>query len=207
METSNFDKTLESIAELGLQAGMPMGVSISINKDFQTSAQLLCAWMKHFLGERPLQRHEAYKDVARWLTNNEGKGLFLYGYCSQGKTLLSRYVLPAMLHHYCNKVVHFYTMTEANQKLDEVLGYHCLSIDDVGVEEQMVQYGQRRNAFDEIMDAAEKKGKLVIITTNLNKDQIIERYGTRTYERIKATTLPVKFGLTNEKGEPISFRY
>ena len=37
-----------------------------------------------------------YKKVAEWLTNTRGRGLFMYGNCGLGKSILGRYVIPAL---------------------------------------------------------------------------------------------------------------
>lgn len=140
-----------------------------------------------------------YEEIVDWLENNEGKGLFLYGDCGRGKSLLSRYVLPAILLKYCRKVVRVYDVQEINSNIDEVLKKHILSLDDIGTEELSVNYGNKRLAFAEIMDAAEKYGKLIIISTNLKKQGhsktrgIIDTYGERVFERIIATTKRVAF--------------
>ena len=42
------------------------------------------------MGERLLWLPE-YDEVATWLSGNNGKGLFLYGACGRGKSLLTRY--------------------------------------------------------------------------------------------------------------------
>ena len=138
-----------------------------------------------------------YKEVADWLSDNKGKGLFMFGHCGQGKTILAHYILPAIFSYYVkpSKVMNYYPMVEANTKVDEVLKHHIICLDDVGVEEQYVEYGFKRNSFSEIMDAVEQKGKLVVITTNLSPEEIEARYGTRTIERIIATCRPICFNM------------
>lgn len=149
-------------------------------------------------------RQPEYDEVAAWLSDNKGKGLFLYGDCGRGKSLLSRYVLPAILLKYARKVVSVYDVQQMNSRLDEVLKKHIITLDDVGTEEVSNVYGNKRLAFAEIMDAAEKQGKLVIVSTNLRKrgnglaKGIIETYGERVYERIISTTKRIEF-----KGESL----
>jgi DNA replication protein DnaC len=134
-----------------------------------------------------------YNKVAEWLSDNEGRGLLLYGDCGRGKTMLSRYILPAILLEYCNKVVSVYDVQEMNKRLDEVLNKHIVSLDDVGTEEISVSYGNKRDAFSEIMDAAEKFGKLIIISTNLSGKELEAQYGKRVLERIISTTKRIEF--------------
>ena len=66
-------------------------------------------------------------------------------------------------------------------------------MDDIGTEGQSVIFGERRWAFPEIVDEAEKKGKLLIVTTNLTKDELSGRYGDRTLDRLRAITKPIIF--------------
>ena len=135
----------------------------------------------------------AYEKVAQWLTDNQGRGLFLYGNCGQGKSLLCRYVIPSILLGYAGKVVSVFDIQDMNAAPDVVLSKHILALDDIGTEEQSVKYGERRMVFAEVMDKAEKEGKLVIISTNLGKNDLEERYGDRIFDRIIATTVRVKF--------------
>lgn len=134
-----------------------------------------------------------YEQIAAWLTNNEGRGLFMFGNCGRGKSLLGRYVLPAILLQHMRKVVAVYDMQELNRDIDGVLKKHIISLDDVGTEELSVKFGEKRQAFAEVMDAAEKYGKLVIVSTNLSLEDLRQRYGDRVIDRIRRTTRRVAF--------------
>lgn len=179
---------------------IPDGVQINIDKP-----NILSAYMRHFLKRNP-SFHPAYIEVADWLRDNKRKGLWLHGMCSQGKTLLSRFVIPAILEIECHKICHFYTAAQANKEPDEVMKWHILSIDDVGCEDVSVLYGNRRNVFDEIMDDVEKKGKLIIVTSNLTNEQVSEKYGSRTMERLLACCRDIRFEMKDSTGKPMSFR-
>ena len=80
-----------------------------------------------------------------------------------------------------------------NAKLDEVKQKHIIYIDDVGTENLSVKYGEKRLAFAELADEAEKKGKLLILTTNLTIEELREKYGERTIDRLRAITKTVLF--------------
>lgn len=134
-----------------------------------------------------------YDEVAAWLAANQGRGLFLYGDCGRGKSLLTRYVIPAIMLKYMKKVVAVYDVQTMNKNINEVLKKHIIALDDVGTEDISVSYGNKRLAFAEVVDAAEKQGKLLIVSTNLGGEEIAERYGQRVMERIISTTKRIEF--------------
>lgn len=134
-----------------------------------------------------------YENVASWMEDNQRRGLFLYGSCGRGKSILCRYVLPAILLKFYGKVVTVMDIQEMNTQLDTALKKQFLSLDDIGTEDAIVNYGERRMAFAEIMDQVEKHGKLVIVSSNLDGKNLSKMYGDRVLDRIKATTVRVKF--------------
>lgn len=166
-------------------------ISISIDN----AKEILTNALRYFIS---LENRESvwlpeYEEVADWLNDNQGRGLFLYGNCGRGKTVLARYVIPAILLKYDRKVVNCFDAQEMNTNLDEVLKKKIVCIDDIGTEEISVSYGNKRLAFLEVVDAAEKHGKLLIITSNLNQEQLVQKYGDRTMDRIISTTKRVLF--------------
>jgi DNA replication protein DnaC len=133
-------------AEQMLAHGMKLpeqGVQISIPE----GKELIQAGIEFFTGKREIQWLPEYDHVAAWLENNDHRGIFMYGDCGRGKSLLARYVLPAILLNSCNKVVSVFDMIEINSRLDEALTKKILTLDDVGVEDVSVKFGERRMAF------------------------------------------------------------
>jgi len=134
-----------------------------------------------------------YEQIVEWLEDNKGLGLLLHGKCGVGKTLMGRFVIPAILLSKCRRVVSCFDVSELNKNTDAVLCKKIISIDDVGTEELSFKYGEKRLAFAELMDMVEKQSKLIIITTNLTAEQLIAKYGDRIMDRIKATTKRIAF--------------
>ena len=151
--------------------------------------------MKYFVNEEERKTFvwlDEYDAVAEWLSDNEGKGLCLYGINGNGKTILIQRVIPILIFRFYNKIVRCYNSNEINSD-EEILKKRLLSIDDVGVEEQAVWYGNKRWIFPEVIDLAEKNKNMVIFSSNLDGKGFIEKYGVRTFERIVSTTKRIEF--------------
>ena len=134
-----------------------------------------------------------YRPVVDWMTDNKGKGLLMFGGCGLGKSIIGMYILPLLIKDVHRKVVNIFNALELNQKIDEILKLHIIYIDDIGTEDNLNSYGNKRMPFAELCDAAEKKGKLLMLTTNLNIEELTERYGDRVVDRLIATTKAVPF--------------
>lgn len=182
----SFDDIFSEMREMGLKTP-PKKIYIKV----ENSKRILFEGLKSVIEDAVWL--DEYEKISEWLTDNKGRGLFMYGNCGRGKSILGRYVLPAIILNYCERVVNVFDMQELNTNLDLALTKRLISLDDVGTEEASVKYGERRMAFPEIIDAAEKYGKLVIISTNLDERELRERYGDRVIDRIKSLTFRVCF--------------
>ena len=134
-----------------------------------------------------------YRPIVDWMTDNKGKGLLMFGGCGLGKSVIGMYILPLLIKDVHKKEVNIFSAQELNQKIDEILKLHIIYIDDIGTEDNLNSYGNKRMPFAELCDAAEKKGKLLILTTNLSIDELTQRYGDRVVDRLIATTKAVPF--------------
>lgn len=134
-----------------------------------------------------------YRPIVDWMTDNKGKGLLMFGGCGLGKSAIGMYILPLLIKDVHKKVVNIFSAQELNKKIDDILKLHIIYIDDIGTEDNLNSYGNKRMPFAELCDAAEKKGKLLILTTNLSIDELTQRYGDRVVDRLIATTKAVPF--------------
>lgn len=161
-----------------------------------------------FVNKQP-QWLPCYEEVAKWLGDNGGRGLICVGTCGLGKSVICMQALPFLFKRHFNIDVMTVTATEMNQRIDELLAYcgqnRVIVVDDLG-QEALSHFG--RHTFCELVNAAERTGTLLIITTNIrttrdpdtrrNYPSIEARYGVPTLDRLRATTRVVVF-----KGESL----
>lgn len=180
---------VDYLATQGFQKGVIPSISIP------NACQRMKDGLKYFLGD--YQWIQAYDEVASWLADNKGRGLLCVGPNGLGKTLICTKVIPVLLGHNIMSV----TSTEMNRRIDELLNEKFIIIDDLGKEDVCPKvYGTQRHPFYELLDAAERDGKLLIITTNLSTtpmrgytDSILNRYGSESISRLKTTTHVIEF--------------
>lgn len=187
MEPMNFQKTIEHLRGTGFSP-VPVPVRFAI----PDAKMVLFTGIKYFTGERAQWLPE-YEEIAEWLADNKCRGLLCFGNCGRGKTLICGKILPLVLNNYCKLIVNCYDAQTMNAELDKIKQKKIISLDDIGTESVSVKYGEKRIAFAELVDEAEKKGKLLIITTNLTLEELAEKYGERTIDRLRAITKTVLF--------------
>lgn len=172
---------------------------------YEPRKALWSAICQHVKNRKP-QWLPCYEQVASWLADNDSRGLICLGSCGLGKSVICVQALPYIFKHCFDGIeVMAVTATEMNQRIDELLQFcgrnRVIVIDDIGNAEALSVYGRR--PFPELVDAAERTGTLLIITTNLrtNRDtdlrrnypSIETRYGIPTLDRLRAITRTVLF--------------
>lgn len=182
MKQIDFKKHIDYLGNTGY-IGLPTQVKIHI-PDARAHLQ---NGLKYFCGENAKWLPD-YEPIVEWLKDNKGRGLLLMGSCGVGKTLIGMRIIPLLINYYCRKNVSIYTAQELNSKPDEIISKHIVYIDDVGTEDISNIYGNKRIPFAELVDAAERNGKLLIATTNLDKTHLTEKYKDRVIDRLGAIT-------------------
>lgn len=134
-----------------------------------------------------------YDNVVSWLEDNHGKGLLCIGNCGRGKTMMCYRVIPVLINHFMQRIVNCYNAVDINDNIDDIKHKTLICIDDIGTEGNYMKYGVRREPFGELIDAAEKEGKLLLLTTNCTIDELTNRYGIRVVDRLKRITRVIHF--------------
>lgn len=159
--------------------------SIDITKkQFETLCQ---AMLQEIMPGRTFTSSSLTDTVFNWACNNNGKGLLLWGGCGIGKTFLTRYIIPYLLH--CKgispTVISAIDLSQNIEKLrNPNIRYYV--IDDIGTEQPLNNFGVRTELFAELVYRAELNGKLIVGSTNCDTEAIQGRYGERVYSRLKA---------------------
>lgn len=134
-----------------------------------------------------------YDQIIDWMHDNTGKGLFLTGDCGRGKSTILTGVLPVIFLQKFGKVLNPYHADIIPTKVAEITAKWATCIDELGVEPLVNNFGDKYEGFNVIINEAEAKIKPVFLSTNLDSKQILDRYGERTFDRIKRLCRIVKF--------------
>ncbi len=159
------------------------------------------------LFDNPQQIKTIYTKLESWcnsLPNTKYKNLMLSGAPGVGKTYLVESICNNLINK--NMYINYYTSfnlsdlflkyrTSFNENkagmLDGILNCDVLIIDDFGSEPNMKN---TEEYFYLVFNERLVKNKSTIITTNLNLEQILVRYGERTFSRLcnKSNSLTIK---------------
>lgn len=133
-------------------------------------------------------------NVAKWMTSGRRKeGLMIIGNVGVGKTTLMN-AIKAVYFDRVGVVMKVYSAVELTQiatsddpyDFVRLKRYPVIGIDDLGTESETHKvYGNEVNPFVELINARYNAGLMTIITTNLDEQEITEKYGMRTYDRLR----------------------
>ena len=141
-----------------------------------------------------------YDEIIDWMHDTRGLGLLLIGDCGRGKSIIATCLVPVLLgiknlNTYpvhaddFNKPYPFAAntmgMDPKSSNLDYLTKCPYPVIDELGVETLINDYGERYEGFNRIINAAERYFRPMFVSTNLSKDEMLNRYGERTLARTK----------------------
>lgn len=153
--------------------------------------------------------------AARWLVNpNSTQSLLLCGLYGNGKTTLAR-AISGLIDYITNreygysgrKYMDFYTakdicricaasekFKDKYQEYDDLFKKEMIIIDDLGDEpKEVMVYGMIYTPLIDIISERYRLQLMTIITTNLDTDELKERYGERIYDRLREMLTVIVF--------------
>ena len=137
---------------------------------------------------------EEYNQIADFFqSGTNGRSLALIGGCGTGKTFFSTKILPVLLKYELNKQCTIIKATELADNLHGYMRQNFLVVDDVGTEEDVNNFGNLKHQFAEWVNSVEYRDCFTAISTNLNGEQIKQKYDQRTYDRIKGNFKVILF--------------
>lgn len=156
--------------------------------------EMMCRGLRYFIGD-DAKWLQGYDDIAEWLEDNKGRGLLLYGANGRGKSIMCFNIMPTLICYYYKQIRIFKcrannlrTLLNSNNDYYNAVGSKIIFIDDFGTESISNLYGEKVDVFSDIVDLAEQEKKILVLTTNLATDEIKNRYGIRTFDRLRAIT-------------------
>ena len=167
--------------------------------DFDTCKQLFCEIFQSV--DTSMTKFEflpEYNQIIEWMTNTRGRGLLLCGDCGRGKSSILSGVIPVLLYqktHLTIRAIHsqsfetpckatWATTLDKPKNIDYLCNCPYPIIDEIGVESQITNYGEKYEGFNRVLNIAEQKLNPVFVSTNLTPEQLLERYDVRTMERL-----------------------
>lgn len=139
---------------------------------------------------------EHIQKAAKWLVSGKKPGLLLYGGIGNGKTTLARAIirLIGLISDLNDPYTKTYQVSALEisrralsdeQYIKDLKQIPILMIDDVGIEPETIKcYGNEISPITDLLYARYDQQLFTLVTSNLNMEQIKERYGSRIYDRV-----------------------
>ncbi|MFR9546223.1 MAG: ATP-binding protein [Rikenellaceae bacterium] len=149
-----------------------------------------------------------YDAIVDWMVDTENKGLLLMGDCGRGKSVIITGVIPVLLRmqNIVARAIHAQDLSKQLSRdnphayaqrletnLDYLLRSHFPIIDDIGVENHINNFGEKAEGVNMIINTAERYHRPLFLTTNLSSQEILNRYGERTMDRLNHLCRVIEF--------------
>ena len=146
----------------------------------------------------------AIQTAAQWLTRQGGKRwLFLTGNVGTGKTTLLRAIRSTLNEYEVSSrlfaassfpVLFLNNMEETERQVFRGQWCRVLLLDDIGVEQvELKEYGNIIQPFIKIIEERYNRMLPMVVSSNLSGNDILDRYGLRTIDRIKEMSDVIKY--------------
>lgn len=138
-----------------------------------------------------------YKDIIDWMVDNNGKGLAMHGSIGRGKSIILMKVMPVMLAMIGKKFLPLMSTEYAAMTLNELQVFYrqrwFVGIDELGREPIGNNWGSKHESINYIIEHCEADMKPLLLTSNMTRQQVINRYGGHIWDRISRLCKVVEF--------------
>ncbi len=141
-----------------------------------------------------------YDKVVDWMTNTQGRGLLLMGDVGRGKSIIIMKVVLVLLRMWRLSTtpvnasqLNIKNPTSNMTYLEYLIGCAFPVLDEVGVEDKVGRYSDKTEGFCKVVAAADTNLRPLFLSTNLTPEELLERYGARTIDRLKRLCRIVRF--------------
>ncbi len=186
------EKSVSSLQGIGHNP-VRMGMHFSFG-DYNTCKKLFTETFIHC--DKTMKQFEfipEYEQIIDWMMDNKGQGLFLTGDCGRGKSNIIQSVIPVLIHMTTAKIIKTYHAEDIPERIHQMVNLKMIAIDELGTEPLCNDFGEKYEGFNKIINKAEMYIRFLMISTNLNSKQILDRYGERALERIGRLCKVIKF--------------
>lgn len=155
------------------------------------------------------QTRQHIQQAARWLIDPNGTpGLMLMGLCGNGKSTLAQAISWLVAHvtdakheipiHKAKAVTRLCAASQhsktASEQYDKIFTLPMMILDDLGEEPtEALVYGMVHTPIVDLICERYDKQRLTIVTTNLNTDELRNKYGARIYDRFQEMFTTIAF--------------
>lgn len=172
----------EGIIPNKAQTSLSFGTKDECKKHFETIFKAVDRTVKEFV------YYKEYDQIIDWMADNKGKGLALFGSVGTGKSVFIRSVLPVLFRIQYNKNLKVIGLTDFITMCPEDFRHYLdrtmIGIDELGREPLATEWGVKFEAVPIIIEGCEGESKLLFITSNATRSDIVKRYGAHTMDRI-----------------------
>jgi DNA replication protein DnaC len=196
------DKAFEKLSVDGPYEIKPTNISLGARDKLKpVFIECFTRYDKTITEQHPLMWLKEYDKVLDWMADNQGKGLFLYGDCGRGKSKIILGVLRPVFIALGKQLPGFHASMLTAKSIFEPDEWNFQKyrkwkfsyIDELGTESAVNNYGEKFEAFNEIINMAEERLDILIMSSNLSPEQFMHRYGDRSMDRINRLCKMIEF--------------
>lgn len=133
-----------------------------------------------------------YNLIAEWMVYPK-KGLLMLGTPGRLKSIIATLIIPVLYKLRYKFNIRPIKAWQIDSELEKILSHPVVIVDDVGEEPPVNNFGIKHEPFMRLVDECERRSIILVLTTNLDSNGLISRYGERPVDRLDLLCTPVRF--------------